>query len=188
MTSILSQFYYADHPFKKEKWTSNALLFLTNYLQGNPEQSIRPPPTQWELISGRLCWAAIWCRCSRWQILKWHGIYTIYQSLDRLSDVLCLCLDPSISSFYFPLSKLPPPPSNLCDQLCLLLCLHQDVTSNLLVVLTPSLLAISEEDIHYSKSWQVPSESRWTLMTPDRTQVYYLANWPPRDSRWGPFG
>lgn len=54
-------------------------------------------------------------------------------------------------SFYFLLlSELPLPPSNLCDQLCLLLCLHQDVTSNLLFVLTPYLLAISEEDIHYA--------------------------------------
>lgn len=82
------------------------------------------------------------------------------------------------------------PPSNLCDQLCFLLCLHQDVTSNLLFVLTPYLLAISEEDIHYASAWQVPSESCWTLMIPDRIQVSYLANWPPlppRD-RWGPFG
>ncbi len=100
-----------------------------------------------ESISRRLYWEA---QYPRWQILKWHGIYTIYQSFERLPDVLCLCSDPSISSFYFLLSKLPPPPSKLCDQLCLLLCLHQDVTSNLLVVLTPSLLAISEEDIHYS--------------------------------------
>lgn len=40
------------------------------------------------------------------------------------------------------------PSSNLCDQLCLLLCLYHDVTSNLPFVLTPYLLAISEEDIH----------------------------------------
>lgn len=35
-----------------------------------------------------------------------------------------------------------------CDQLCLLLRLDHYVTSNLLFVLTPYLLAISEEDIH----------------------------------------
>lgn len=90
--------------------------------------------------------------------------------------------------FFCPLFlNLPFSRFSLCTRLYLLLCLYQDVTSNLLSVLTPSPLAISEEDIHYSLSWQVPSDSRWTLMTPDRTQVYYLADGGPRDSLRGPF-
>lgn len=40
------------------------------------------------------------------------------------------------------------PSSNFSNQLCLLLRLYHDVTSNLQFVLTPYLLAISEEDIH----------------------------------------
>jgi len=62
-----------------------------------------------------------------------------------------LCILTLIFSFHF-LLDLPFSWSTLCAQLCLPLCLHQYVTSNLLFALTLSLLAISEEDIHYSKS------------------------------------
>lgn len=55
-----------------------------------------------------------------------------------------------LSYFFEPLLPLT------CDQLCLLLSLRQDVTSNLLFVLTPCLLAISEEDIYYSHSQTGP--------------------------------
>lgn len=78
------------------------------------------------------------------------GIYPSASRVQHLSLDLFL-LSFYLYTFYFlVLSELHLPPSNLCDQLCLLLCFHQDVTSNLLFVLTPSLLAISEEDIHYS--------------------------------------
>lgn len=62
---------------------------------------------------------------------------------------VCYLSSHSIFAPHLPvLSELTLLPSNLIDQLRLLLCLHQDVTSNLLVVLTPSLLAIRGENIH----------------------------------------
>lgn len=146
---------------EQEKWRRGALSSLANYFEGDRELSSCSPAARGELISGRLCWAAHWCQCSRCHFLERANIkmvrYIHYSSgLLKASDVLYSRSDPSLFSFYllsfyFPLLfEFTLPPSNLCDQLRLLLWLHQDVTSNLLFVLTPSLLAISEEDIHYA--------------------------------------
>lgn len=63
--------------------------------------------------------------------------------MDIFGCVLCACC---FNLLFVLLGAFPS--SNLCDQLCLLLCLYHDVTSNLPFVLTLYLLAISEEDIH----------------------------------------
>lgn len=66
-------------------------------------------------------------------------------------NYLLKCYNIHIDAFYFFLLFVllgALPSSNLCNQLRLLLRLYRDVTSNLQFVLTPYLLAISEEDIH----------------------------------------
>lgn len=75
-----------------------------------------------------------------------HTIYHFHEGFCTFWDVFCVPAIPVCFFFFVLLGAFPS--SNLCDQLCLLLCLYHDVTSNLPFVLTPYLLAISEEDIH----------------------------------------